>query len=298
MTNQLNFNKILLYSIIVILAVFIGFLSSANHAILILFFGIILASLLFIFVLKEPNHVLGIAVLFLPFTSVLSVSFSGAKISIPDALIIFLGVTIILRLFLKIEAVSISTEQSKLIIIFSLFILISFVLAFLGFYKYKELIPLPNWALSYNDILVNSFVSNIRLIIPLFFVIAIPILIRNSNDFNKLIKFFILGSTIATIYGCYEYIIKKLGLGFSFLLPGHAQNILYFSDNIDRISGTFGEPSYFAGFLVVSIFICIYGKHLNLFSELFLNILILLQVILLFLTYSTVGYFSLIAGWG
>jgi O-antigen ligase len=296
MLNTINPRRILFYLLIVGLASLIGLFSATNHTVLILFFVLILAFFVFSFCLRRPYGILLTTVVFLPFTSVVSIYAAGAKISIPDALLLFLGCIMLVRFLFKFDKLGNNKEQTMIMILYSFLLMFSFIFSILCFYKYRLEILLPDWAPNYKSIVVGSVVSNFRLIIPLIVIASVPTLVKTEKDFRKILKCYVFGSFIATCYGFYEYTIKTAGLGFSYLLPGHAQSILFFQDGIIRLSGTFGEPSYFAGFLVLSIFVCMYCKRIKVLPKLFVNFVLLSQLIILVLTYSTVGYLSLVVG--
>ena len=86
---------------------------------------------------------------------------------------------------------------------------------------------LPSWTNSYNSVLIGSIVANFRLIVPLILLVAVPLLVKNETDLHTILKHFIVGSFVSTCYGIYEFAVKTAGLGFSYLLPGHAQGILF-----------------------------------------------------------------------
>ncbi|WP_455920093.1 O-antigen ligase family protein [Priestia megaterium] len=290
-------NKFFLISIIFGLSSIIGVTSAIQPLYTILFMVACIGFIVFVFLLKDPTKLLLTATVFLPFTSVISIIVGGAKLSIPDALIIFLGFILLIRGIFKANKFNLTREHKRVIISYIFLLIFSLLFSVLCFYKVKgNILVLPSWAGSYNSIVIGSVVANFRLIVPLIVLVAVPLLIKNEKDFHKILKHFIAGSFIATCYGLYEFVIKTAGLGFSYLLPGHAQGVLFFGDGKVRLSGTFGEPSYFAGFIVLSIFICVYAKKLRVLPKFVLNIMILLHLIVLLFTYSTGGYLALLVG--
>ncbi|WP_310877183.1 O-antigen ligase family protein [Priestia megaterium] len=297
MINIGNLGKVSSTIVVVILGTLIGVLTSVNYIIALLCVAIFIGFFIFSVALKNPKKVLWVAIIFLPFTSVMSIQFGGAKISIPDALFLFLGILVFIRIvLLKKDNPNLSKRYFKVIISYTLLVIFGAVFSILSFYSKKGDVFLPAWAGSYNGIMFSSLVSNVRLIIPLFVLLTIPSVIKSRKDYAKVLKLFVIGSLIVTIYGVYEFAIKKIGLGFSYLLPNHAQSILFFNGGTIRLSGTFGEPSYFAGFLVLSIFLCVYCKSLEILPKFLLNLIILSQLIVVILTYSTGGYLALLIG--
>lgn len=299
MVTKMNRFNILFMIFSLSLATTIGVLSVTNHSFLIILFGILALVFLFVYFFRYPKKLLFISVVFLPFTSVLTISLAGAKLSIPDALIMLLFVITISRSLIstKRNKKTITITQSRIIKAFIILILFSLCFSIINYYQFKDTFILPPWVTDFKSMLLTGIISNMRLIIPLSILISMFMFIKNKKDFNYIIKLFLYGSFIASLYGFYEFIIKETGLGFSFLLPGHPQTILYAFGGLTRISGTFGEPSYFAGYLVLSIFICLYAKNIKIFSKSAMNLLILFDLILLVLTYSTTGYFSLFVGY-
>ncbi|MCY9026862.1 O-antigen ligase family protein [Priestia megaterium] len=296
MNSIYKLNKLLFIAFIFGLSSITGVLSAVQPLVAMLFTATVIGFIIFIILLKNPIKLLLTATVFLPFTSVMSIVFGGAKISIPDALMLFLGFILLVREIFKVNKFNLTREHKRVIISYASLLIFSLLFSILCFYKVKGDIILPSWAGSYTSIVVGSVVSNFRLIVPLIVLVAVPLLIKTEKDYHKLLKHFIAGSFIVTCYGIYEFIIKTAGLSFSYLLPGHAQSILFFGDGKVRLSGTFGEPSYFAGYIVLSIFVCVYAKKLKILSRLFLNLMIALQLIVLLLTYSTGGYLALIVG--
>ncbi|USL31717.1 O-antigen ligase family protein [Priestia megaterium] len=297
MNSILKLNKFLFFAFIFGLSSIVGITSAVQPNLTILFAAAFIGFIAFVFLLKDPTKLLLTATVFLPFTSVISIVLGGAKLSIPDALMFLLGFIFLVRGLFKANKFSLTREHQRVIISYVSLLIFSFLFSILCFYKVKgDIMVLPSWAGSYNSILVGSIVANFRLIVPLIVLVAVPLLIKNEKDLHRLLKHFIAGSFVATCYGLYEFVIKTAGLGFSYLLPGHAQGILFFGDGIIRLSGTFGEPSYFAGFIVLSIFLCVYAKKLGVLPKFVLNIMILLHLIVLLLTYSTGGYLALLVG--
>ncbi|AEN91004.1 O-antigen ligase family protein [Priestia megaterium] len=297
MNSILKLNKFLIFTFILGLFSIIGVTSAVQPNLALLFMAAFIGFIFFVFLLKNPIKLLLIATVFLPFTSVISIVVLGAKLSIPDALVLFLGLILLVRGLFKTNKFSLTREHKRVIISYVSLLIFSLLFSILCFYKVKgNSIMLPSWTNSYNSVLIGSIVANFRLIVPLILLVAVPLLVKNETDLHTILKHFIVGSFVSTCYGIYEFAVKTAGLGFSYLLPGHAQGILFFGDGKVRLSGTFGEPSYFAGFIVLSIFICVYAKKLRVLPNLVLNIMVLLHLIVLLFTYSTGGYLALLVG--
>lgn len=164
------------------------------------------------------------------------------------------------------------------------------------FFSAKDNVIIPPWAYGeVNGILVRAWISNIRVLVPICSIIIMVHFIKSFSDFNSSIKYFLIGCFMSCIYGVYEFIVRIFGLGQNFLLPGHSDSIIFFNESY-RLSGTFGEPSYFAGFLVVGIIISWLAKYKGIIQNPSFFIIIILQVFCLLLTYSTVGWISLFIG--
>ena len=89
MNSILKLNKFLIFTFILGLFSIIGVTSAVQPNLALLFMAAFIGFIFFVFLLKNPIKLLLIATVFLPFTSVISIVVLGAKLSIPDALVLF-----------------------------------------------------------------------------------------------------------------------------------------------------------------------------------------------------------------
>lgn len=234
-------------------------------------------------------------IILIPFTSVLSVGISNKKLSIIDSFTFFLGAIVILSFLTNKYEKSVNKNSDIVTVIFSLLgiLIYSVIFAKYGFSKFSGNV-IADWAQG-NSVYIKALISDIRIISPLFTILFTYLFIRKLGDLFIAFKFFALGVLISCSYGLYEYFIRISGLGQSFLLPGHSSSVIQGYGTF-RISGPFGEPGYYAGFLVVSLFFSFLIRHNKIIERKKINFLILLQFSNLLLTFSSVGWLSFIIG--
>ncbi len=288
LVNNKRYINILIYIMISIYALIVGLLISYSYLISIFLALMPVVLVLILRMNTFKGYLFNLWIILLPFTSVLSVGISSKKLSLIDFVTILLGTIIFFIIMYKKE--KISDEKIKAILISFLFILFySGSLAYLQFSKYSRMI-IADWNEG-NSVLIRALISDIRIICPLFTVLFLSYFIKEMNDLSKVMRFYATGILVACSYGIYEYFIRVTGLGQNFLLPGHSNNIIYGYGTF-RISGPFGEPGYYAGFLVISLILSLMIKKNKIVSSRFINLLIVLELINLILTLSTIGWLS------
>ncbi|WP_185970881.1 O-antigen ligase family protein [Alkalicoccobacillus porphyridii] len=253
---------------------------------------LLLAIPILIFLIIQSRYLLYSFLMFLPFTKVLSANIGGISFTIADLLVGFMFLVVFLHA-LQFKKISLENNDANKILLLKLFFIgLGFISSFYMASNLMHSPSLPAWALGEN-LYTIALSTNVRSFIPLF-VLYIMFKFMNSVDkYKTTIKYTVIGSFLSCIYGVYEFIIKQLDLGFGYLLPGHANEILYF-EGFNRLSGTFGEPGYFAGFIVISLILTLHSRSLKIFRQPFIICLLLVQIFCLVMTFSTVGMLSLI----
>ncbi len=294
---QHSFQKVFFCLLCVAVALIIGILTAYNPIASVLFLLLLIGVCLFVYFFNNTHKLLSIWLPIMPITSVLSVSVAEKKVSLIDTATLFVGFVLLIRSSITRKSHENTLTKNSVSVLVSLFFifLISFSLSLYGFYTYKDVVVTPVWLDNLNSILKNSLVTNVRLFIPFLTIFIMVRLVKTQEVLHKGLKLFFLSIVFSTLYGYYELIIKSLGLGFNMLLPGHSQSILYFDDKT-RLSGMFGDPSYYAGYIVMSAFFCLFLKDLKVFPRLITYVVLLSQFVLLFFTYSTIGWLSLLTG--
>lgn len=230
--------------------------------------------------------------IFIPFTSVLSIEMFSKKLSLIDFTTFILGAILILLILGKYHKIE-NPDITLILFMLSLIFIYSITLSKFQFDRFSHLV-ISDWNQG-NNVLTRAIVSNIRIICPLFTVLFLSIFIRSKEDVYRNLRIFSIGIIIACIYGIYEYVVRVSGLGQAFLLPGHSSDIIMGYGTF-RISGPFGEPGYYAGFLSLSIIMTLLMKRKEIISSKYFYFLILIQLFNIIFTLSTIGWLSLIIG--
>ncbi|AJY73984.1 O-antigen ligase family protein [Paenibacillus beijingensis] len=269
----------------------LGFAVTYHPVMVFLLTAVFIGSLVVIYFVKNTEKLYFLWMIALPLTKVLSVGIGEKKLTMIDTLTYLLGFAI----FLKALSDKRFIEEKKILpVILPLCLLFIFSVSnsIFNFFLFKNSIIDDD----VNSELIKSLIINARTLIPIFTIVIVVTMIKTYEQYIKTLKLFYGTIWFVAIYGIYELLIKKLGLGFKFLLPGHATKIISFNGGYLRLSGTFSEPSYFAGFLVIAILFCFMLKNLSIVSAKRIYILIGLLLFLILNTYSTVGWFSLVTG--
>lgn len=247
--------------------------------------GLIIAAILGYLLYSSQNLSSFLIAIFLPVTSILSVSFAGVKLSLADTFVFLIGFIYFIKLIAS-KNYTINKEAGISLRYLLAIFCIGIISSCLSNEKFGFISGISN-------VIINALSQNIRTLVPLFVLLILSMTITNAKSYKKAISFFLYGTFFSVAYAFYELFVRLYGLGQNFLLPGHSASIIYFYGSY-RLSGPFGEPGYFAGYLTISILFTIYA--ITLFRRKGpLMLLLLSEFIVLGFTYSTVGFLALLS---
>jgi O-antigen ligase len=239
------------------------------------------------------------AIFFLPFTYVLVLNF-GFPLKVYEVVISLFLIVIIARGLVSGKITFKFHKYYYPIFLFAFVVLITGLpnLVFI----LDKFDHFPEWAVGRDRPYVSFFLEFIYLILfNIFFSILVANRIVDEENFYKVLRVICISSIVVSIYGLYE------GVGAKFNIPIHRlpspddrRAIMGFYGGMPRISSTFREPSYFAGYLVslipITLSQLLIDKNYRQISTFLLFASLFFQSICFLLTFSTGGWLSLVVG--
>jgi O-antigen ligase len=190
------------------------------------------------------------ATILIPFVSVGTIKF-GLRVIVPDWIFLGLGLLVLTRPRLFAHIWTDLTRRTALILgaAFATVACIALALG-LGFYSDANLAKLPTHAALVGDIgrpLARGAVDQLRLFQGLAALIAVLVLVRTRVVWRYVAEAVVLAGTLVSIYGAYQ-VFSQAAFGAVHQPPG-----AFPYPSLLRASGTFPEPTAYAGFLLFAL---------------------------------------------
>lgn len=140
------------------------------------------------------------------------------------------------------------------------------------------------WSIDWKRSLAISLTITFMLV--LFYILRRVI---DSKLKEKIISVFIYMGVAVSLFGIWQFFIERTShSSWSLLRPEYASGVFAFA----RVQSTFLEPQFFANFLLIPIFFCLY--RLGQKSTLLYNIVLLITSLAFFLTLSRGAFIALL----
>ena len=270
--SNINIKQILLAIITILLAVALGYLTAYFGPIVTI--GLLIGLVIFFILMRQPTLGILLIVFFLPFERIGSYEWQGITIRISHLIALLLIVVWPLSMLVKRK---IDFVRNPIFFPLLIFILINVL----------SLVNALNLERSLSVLAFTIFILLVGLLVPN--------LVRNKEMVQKIIIVLLIGFTIVSLFGLYQFIGDMIGLPNTLTgLRGHyTKSVLGFP----RIQSTALEPLYFANYLLIPLallFALFLSKVIKIKSIYIVGLLILGGVNLI-LTVSRGGYIAFAA---
>jgi len=242
------------------------------------------------------NVLIYVIVFFLPFTDTLVFNV-GFPLKIYEIAGVFL-IAVVFSEFLT-KRKFILDYRNNTIWKILIFIYIYFLCGIFSFYNLSNFVSFPSWADGRHAPYICFITKFLYLILNFFILIALYTYLKSLKKLKKIVKILLVTSSIVSLYGIYLAICSFLGIEY-FHLPGtlHSKEITIGTLFNVRRNSTFSEGNFFAGFLICitpfSISQFYISKTNRVFSKPIILLILIIQILGLFSSFSTLGYLSLV----